>query len=154
MGRRNYRYFFVFVSSATILALYLIILSLLHLLKINPSFRAAIDKEKVPFAMLIYGALAAPYPAALCGYHVFLMARGETTREYLQGHKFPRNERHRPFSQGSWWKNFVVVLCRPRGPSYLEFKRPYRKGDTRLSVIKMKEVERQGIRRQSGEMAE
>ncbi|KAF8244651.1 zf-DHHC-domain-containing protein [Wilcoxina mikolae CBS 423.85] len=153
VGRRNYRYFFVFVSSATILALYLIILSLLHLLKSHSSFRTAIHRERVPFAMLIYGALAAPYPAALCGYHVFLMARGETTREYLHGHKFVRNERHRPFSQGSWWRNFVVVLCRPRGPSYLEFKRPYRKGDPRFSEIKMKEVERQG-RRRSGEMAE
>ena len=133
VGRRNYRYFFAFVSSATVLALYLVALTALHLTHgPYPSFAAAVRAERVPFALLVYAALAAPYPAALCGYHVFLMARGETTREYLHGHKFMRSERHRPFSLGSWWRNLVVVLCRARGPSYLEFKRGYRPGDTRL----------------------
>lgn len=92
---------------------------------------------------MIYGAVAVPYPAALCGYHVFLMARGETTREYLHGHKFVRSERHRPFSQGPWWRNFVVVLCRPRPPTYVELKRRYQRGDTRFSDRRMKEVRRE-----------
>lgn len=47
------------------------------------SFQEAIKTLRVPFAMLLYGALAAPYPLALTLYHVFLMARGETTREYV-----------------------------------------------------------------------
>ena len=80
-------------------------------------FAEALGTWRVPFALMVYGALATPYPLALCGYHVFLVARGETTREYLHGHKFTRAERHRPFSQKSLWKNFVVVLCRPRMPS-------------------------------------
>lgn len=29
-------------------------------------------------------------------------------------------------------KNWAAVLARPRGPSYLNFKRPYREGDVRL----------------------
>lgn len=81
------------------------------------SFRKAINAQRVPFAMMLYGILASPYPLALLGYHIFLIARGETTREYLHGHKFVRSERHRPFSQKSIFKNFVVVLCRPRPPT-------------------------------------
>jgi len=82
--------------------------------------------------MFIYGVLVTPYPAALCGYHLFLMARGETTREYLNSHKFLPRDRHRPFNQGSWWKNWAVVLLRPRSPTYLRFKAKYEEGDQRF----------------------
>jgi len=51
--------------------------------KYGKSFSDAIGDLRVPFAMILYGALAAPYPMALTGYHICLMARGETTREYV-----------------------------------------------------------------------
>ena len=35
-------------------------------------------------------------------------------------------ERHRPFDEESFWRNFLVVCCRPRGPSYMEFKKSTR----------------------------
>lgn len=88
--------------------------------------------------MVIYGALATPYPAALMGYHLFLMGRGETTREYLNSHKFVKKDRHRPFTQGNIIKNWFVVLCRPRPPTYLNFKRKYEDGDQRFGERKGK----------------
>jgi palmitoyltransferase ZDHHC9/14/18 len=96
------------------------------------SFGASINYWRVPFAMVIYGILATPYPAALMAYHLFLMGRGETTREYLNSHKFLKKDRHRPFTQGSLIKNWMVVLCRPRPPTYLNFKRKYTDGDQRF----------------------
>ncbi|KAF2275010.1 palmitoyltransferase erf2 [Westerdykella ornata] len=136
VGRRNYRYFFVFVSTATMLALFLLGASLAHLLvwrrQNNATFGDAINKWRVPFAMVIYGFLAFPYVLSLAGYHLFLMARGETTREYLNSHKFLKKDRHRPFTQGSFWKNWLVVLLRPRGPTYLHFKKQYEEGDQRF----------------------
>jgi palmitoyltransferase ZDHHC9/14/18 len=86
----------------------------------------------VPFAMAIYSVLAFPYPLALMLYHLFLMARGETTREYLNSHKFIKIERHRAFTQDNIIKNLIIVLCRPRPPTYLHFKRDYERGDQRL----------------------
>jgi palmitoyltransferase ZDHHC9/14/18 len=88
--------------------------------------------------MAIYGFLAFPYPAALMGYHLFLMGRGETTREYLNSHKFLKKDRHRPFTQGSIVRNWIVVLCRPRPPTYLRFKRKYEDGDQRFGERKGK----------------
>jgi palmitoyltransferase ZDHHC9/14/18 len=82
--------------------------------------------------MFIYGILAFPYVLSLTGYHVFLMARAETTREYLNSHKFLKKDRHRPFTQGSIWKNWLAVLCRPRAPTYLHFKQKYEEGDQRF----------------------
>ncbi|KAI7224002.1 hypothetical protein KC333_g69 [Hortaea werneckii] len=83
------------------------------------SFREALSgrtQERMAFAMLIYSLLALPYPASLFAYHVFLLARGETTREYLNSHKFLPRDRHRPFTLGGkWTRNWIAGLCRPRG---------------------------------------
>lgn len=143
VGRRNYRYFFTFVSSATLLALFLLGASLAHILVYRSreglSFGSAIDKWRVPWAMVIYGALASPYPASLWAYHLFLVGRGETTREYLNSHKFAKADRHRPFTQGNVLRNWIAVLARPRPPTYMQFKRPYKEGDQRLSTLKRRD---------------
>ncbi|KAL2831213.1 DHHC palmitoyltransferase-domain-containing protein [Aspergillus cavernicola] len=140
VGRRNYRYFFAFVSASTLLALFLLGASLAHILvyrlQEGISFGDAIDKWRVPFAMVIYGAIAAPYPASLWVYHLFLVGRGETTREYLNSHKFAKTDRHRPFTQGNIIRNWITVFGRPRPPTYMQFKEHYQEGDQRLSTMK------------------
>jgi len=136
VGRRNYRYFFTFVSFGTILGIFLTFASLGHCLRYQSqqriSFRESINHWRVPFAMFLYGLLATPYPASLWGYHLFLMARGDTTREYLNSHKFLKKDRHRPYNQGSPWKNWLATLLRPRPPTYLHFKEKYIEGDQRF----------------------
>lgn len=140
VGRRNYRYFFTFVSSATFLSAYLCGASLAQILVYahneGVAFGDAISHFRVPFAMVIFGFIAFLYPAALMGYHIFLMARGETTREYLNSHKFLKNDRFRAFTQGSWFKNWFVVLCRPRPPTYYGFKGSFSQGDQRFGTGK------------------
>ncbi|KAJ5469529.1 Palmitoyltransferase erf2 [Penicillium diatomitis] len=146
VGRRNYRYFFAFVSSCTILCLFLIGASLAHVLvymnREGISFGASISIWRVPFAMVIYGIIALPYPTSLWAYHLFLVGRGETTREYLNSHKFQKQDRHRPFTQGNALTNWIAVLCRPRPPTYMQFKRPYEEGDQRFATQKRKYLPR------------
>jgi palmitoyltransferase ZDHHC9/14/18 len=143
VGRRNYRYFFGFVSTATILGLLLSFASLGQVLAYRDqhhiSTSAAIGKCRVPFAMFIYGLLAFPYPAALWVYHLMLVGKGETTREYLASRRFPKAERHRPFTQGNVFKNWIAVLSRPRPPTYLHFKKDYEQGDQRLGARRTKQ---------------
>ncbi|KAL6866699.1 DHHC palmitoyltransferase domain-containing protein [Trichoderma novae-zelandiae] len=138
VGKRNYRYFFTFVSSATVLSLYLIGASLAQLIvyanQHDISFGKSVNHFRVSLALVILGIFSFLYPAALMGYHVFLMARGETTREFMNSHKFTKNERYRPFDQASFWRNILAVLCRPRTPSYYQFKKSYENGDQRLGL--------------------
>ncbi|KAL8862309.1 MAG: hypothetical protein Q9178_001318 [Gyalolechia marmorata] len=136
VGRRNYRYFFTFVSTGTLLAIFLAFASLGHCLRYQSdqkiTFAESVNKQRVSFAMFFYGLLAAPYPGCLLIYHLYLMGRGETTREFLTSSKFLKKDRHRPFSQGSFLKNWLVVLLRPRPPTYYHFKKEYEDGDRRF----------------------
>ncbi|KAL8633056.1 hypothetical protein Q9189_001134 [Teloschistes chrysophthalmus] len=136
VGRRNYRYFLTFVATGTLLGIYLSFASLGHCLRYRSeqgiSFARAIDKQRLPFAMFLYGLLATPYPACLWVYHLYLTGRGETTREYLNSHKFLKKDRHRPFSQGNFLRNWLVVFLRPRSPTYYHFKKEYEEGDRRF----------------------
>lgn len=136
VGRRNYRYFLTFVASGTLLGFFLLAASLTHVLvwrkRNHATFGHAINVWRVPFAMCVYAILIIPYPASLCGYHLFLMGRGETTREYLNSHKFLPKDRHRPFSQHSILRNWASVVTRPRPPTYMRFNHRYAAGDQQL----------------------
>ncbi|KAI0162172.1 DHHC palmitoyltransferase-domain-containing protein [Xylariaceae sp. FL1272] len=136
VGRRNYRYFFTFVTSATLLSLFLIGASLAQILlysnREHISFGQAINHFRIPFALVVYGVFGFLYPSALTGYHLFLMGRGETTREFLNSHKFMKKDRYRAFTQGNILKNWFVVLCRPRPPTYYRFKNRFEEGDQRF----------------------
>ncbi|TVY40825.1 Palmitoyltransferase, partial [Lachnellula occidentalis] len=112
VGRRNYRYFFTFLTSVTILGSMVLGFSLAQILiyrnQHHISFGASISHFRVPFAMVIYAFLTTPYPFSLWVYHIFLMGRGETTREYLNSLKFLKKDRYRVFTQGNLIKNLVV----------------------------------------------
>ena len=136
VGRRNYRYFFAFVTTATMLSLYLAFASLGHCLKYQSlhhvTFGNSIGANRVPFAMFIYGILAFGYPGSLWTYHLFLTGMGQTTREYLNSHKFSKNDRHLPFTQGDPIRNWIAAFGRPKPPTYLHFKEHYEEGDQRF----------------------
>ncbi|KAL1301508.1 hypothetical protein AAFC00_005751 [Neodothiora populina] len=148
VGRRNYRYFFTFVASGTILGFYLLAASLAHILvwmvRHHSNFGHAVNVWRVPFAMFVYSLIIIPYPASLLIYHLFLTGRGETTREYLNSHKFQEKDRHRPFSLHSVRKNWAAILARPRPPTYMRFKGHYERGDRRIGdTVKTKKPEKQ-----------
>lgn len=149
VGRRNYRYFLAFLSSATILGLLLSAASLTHVIRYMStnelSFTQAVDKLRAPFAMAIYGFLAFPYPACLWIYHIFLTGKSDTTREFLASQHFPKTERHTPYTNGSLIKNWVVAFLRPKPPSYMEFKRPWMVGDQRYGHFAMVSAKDEGL---------
>ncbi|KAK3711871.1 Eukaryotic peptide chain release factor GTP-binding subunit [Vermiconidia calcicola] len=151
VGRRNYRFFFSYVAFGSLLALLLLAFSLVHVglyaRQHNLSFSSSLSgrvQERMAFAMFIYSVLALPYPGSLFAYHLFLIARGETTREYLNSHKFLPKDRHRPFAQASLLRNWVAVLVRPRPPTYLQFRKSHDPGDARLGhTVPKKERKRE-----------
>ena len=140
VGRRNYRYFFAFASSGTILSLFLAFASLGQVIAYSNeeqvSFVSALKSNRVAFGMFIYGIVAFGYPGSLWIYHLMLTGRGETTREYLASRRFKKQDRHRPFTQGNLLSNWIFVLFRPRSPTYMHFKKEYESGDQRYGSVR------------------
>lgn len=153
VGRRNYRFFFSYVGSVTFLAVLLVAFSLTHVIlyaqQHNIGFGESLTgrtQERIAFAMFLYAILAAPYPGSLFFYHIFLTSRGETTREYLNSHKFLPKDRHRPFSQSSAFQNLLSVVTRPRPPTYLQFKAKYNPGDARFGHVQPKKQRKRELK--------
>jgi palmitoyltransferase ZDHHC9/14/18 len=142
VGRRNYRYFFSFVTFGTIMGLYVLATSVAHLwlyAKENGiSFGGACSRQRLVLTLLVYACLTTLYPMSLMVYHLFLIGRGETTRELLNSRKFAKADRHRPFNVGNPFWNYVVVLCRPRPPTYVQLKEKHHEGDQRFEMVKLR----------------
>ncbi|KAF5386790.1 hypothetical protein D9615_001602 [Tricholomella constricta] len=137
IGRRNYTTFFSLLCAATTTLLLIIITSAIHLWLLttvptasgqNLNFRHALsDRKGIGSAVAFCLSIAVIWPVgALLAYHARLLVLNVTTIEQIrnQAHKsieFPgASKPPNPFSHGARRRNFVSVLCRPQGFSWLD----------------------------------
>lgn len=113
IGRRNYRYFFLFLLSLTAHIMAVFGFGLLFILY----HRQNIDRLHaiVTLAVMCVAGLFFIPVAGLTGFHIVLVARGRTTNEQVTG-KFRGGVN--PFTNGCW-KNVSHVLCSSQAPRYL-----------------------------------
>uniref|UniRef100_A0A8C9XG85 Palmitoyltransferase n=1 Tax=Sander lucioperca TaxID=283035 RepID=A0A8C9XG85_SANLU len=117
IGRRNYRYFFLFLLSLTAHIMAVFGFGLLFILY----HRQNIDRLHAIVTlgvMCVAGLFFIPV-AGLTGFHIVLVARGRTTNEQVTG-KFRGGVN--PFTNGCW-KNVSHVLCSSQAPRYLGRKK-------------------------------
>lgn len=128
VGRRNYASFFLFLLSAVLTMIYIIVTCGLHLyiltVRQKVSFQEALEQgpgSAVAFSISV----VVIWPVlALLSYHLRLLVLNVTTIEQI------RNQAHKtvtagpappnPFSHGRWNRNFAYVLCKPAGFSWLD----------------------------------
>ncbi|KAF7440631.1 Eukaryotic peptide chain release factor GTP-binding subunit [Pleurotus ostreatus] len=127
VGRRNYTSFFALLLSATLTLILIIVTSALHLWWLTQrehlDFRHALNRG-AGSAVVFCLSIAIIWPvAALLSYHLRLLLLNITTIEQIrnQAHKtlVPDVAPPNPFTHGSWRRNFVAILCRPAGYSWL-----------------------------------
>ncbi|XP_030207346.1 palmitoyltransferase ZDHHC5-A isoform X1 [Gadus morhua] len=117
IGRRNYRYFFLFLLSLTAHIMAVFGFGLLFILY----HRQNVDRLQaiVTLAVMCVAGLFFIPVAGLTGFHMVLVARGRTTNEQVTG-KFRGGVN--PFTNGCW-KNISHVLCSSQAPRYLGRKK-------------------------------
>jgi palmitoyltransferase ZDHHC9/14/18 len=127
VGRRNYTFFFSFLSSAVLTLCLVICTSAIHLYLLTQmdqvDFRDAL-KLGVGSAVAFSLSMLVVWPVtALLAYHMRLLLLNITTIEQIrnQAHKtlIPGAPPPNPFTYGSWRSNLAEVLCRPAGFSWL-----------------------------------
>ncbi|XP_065337364.1 palmitoyltransferase ZDHHC8 isoform X2 [Cloeon dipterum] len=114
IGRRNYRYFFMFLISLSIHMMS--IFSLCLIVVLNSKDKLA--ELNTIICMVIMGIIALLFIPifGLTGFHVVLVSRGRTTNEQVTG-KFKGG--FNPFSRGCC-QNCCYTLCGPQFPSLLK----------------------------------
>ncbi|XP_030042038.1 palmitoyltransferase ZDHHC5 isoform X2 [Microcaecilia unicolor] len=113
IGRRNYRYFFLFLVSLTTHIIGVFGFGLLYVLYHVEELSKA--HTAVTMAVMCVSGLFFVPVAGLTGFHMVLVARGRTTNEQVTG-KFRGGVN--PFTNGCW-KNVSHVLCSSPAPRYL-----------------------------------
>lgn len=137
IGRRNYRYFFLFLiflstHMITIFACCLIyIMDNGHRLNAHPSI--------ITMVIIVICTLLFIPILGLTGFHVVLVSRGRTTNEQVTG-KFRGG--YNPFSRGCW-SNVCYTLCGPQYPSYAGRRKKPKATVTSHSANVMKKEENQ-----------
>ncbi|XP_058876971.1 palmitoyltransferase ZDHHC5-like isoform X2 [Acipenser ruthenus] len=113
IGRRNYRYFFLFLLSLTVHIIGVFGFGLLFILYHSEQL-GKVHCAVTMAVMCVAGLFFIPV-AGLTGFHLVLVARGRTTNEQVTG-KFRGGVN--PFTNGCW-KNISHVLCSSQAPRYL-----------------------------------
>ncbi|KAI9495385.1 DHHC palmitoyltransferase-domain-containing protein [Zychaea mexicana] len=123
IGKRNYRSFFVCITSSTVLCLYIVAFCLVHMLVViqdDMSFGYMFSQAPVSFVLAIVCFLLLFMVGGLTLYHCSLIMRGVTTHEQLRAHimrakDIPSN----PYVSENPFINMSRVLCQPQPKRYV-----------------------------------
>ncbi|KAF5191279.1 S-acyltransferase [Thalictrum thalictroides] len=85
IGKRNYRLFFMFVSSTTIFSLYILVLCCLSIRNIMKVYQCnlwkALEISPVSGILIVYSFIGAWFVGGLTSFHVYLICTNQTTYE-------------------------------------------------------------------------
>ncbi|XP_049762354.1 palmitoyltransferase ZDHHC8 isoform X2 [Schistocerca cancellata] len=114
IGRRNYRFFFMFLISLSMHMTSIFALCLIYVLKNKEKLTEVHTVISIVLMGIIILLIIPIY--GLTGFHMVLVARGRTTNEQVTG-KFKGG--YNPFSRGCY-RNCCYILCGPLYPSLLK----------------------------------
>ncbi|XP_063402869.1 palmitoyltransferase ZDHHC9-like isoform X2 [Mytilus trossulus] len=124
VGRRNYRYFYLFILSLSILCIYIFACVLTHLIlrSKDDNFLHAMRDSPASIVEAIICFFSVWSIIGLAGFHTYLASSEQTTNEDIKGSYSAKRgqENFNPFSQGSILRNCLVVLCGPTPPSLID----------------------------------
>lgn len=105
IGRRNYRYFFMFISTSTILCLYVFVFSCINLSQ--KDFWDGISHDYVSDFLIIYCFIAVWFVGGLTAFHFYLICTNQTTYENF---RYQYDKKGNPYNKGSL-RNIGETLC-------------------------------------------
>merc|ERR1719507_2629475 len=117
IGRRNYRYFFMFLISLSLHMIGIFVLCLVYILNHKEAEQLKTVTAIITIVIMVIISLLFIPIFGLTGFHIVLVARGRTTNEQVTG-KFRGG--YNPFSRNCC-NNFCFSLC---GPQYPSLKNP------------------------------
>ncbi|KAF7108664.1 hypothetical protein CFC21_109088 [Triticum aestivum] len=111
IGKRNYRFFLMFVSSATVLCIYVFTFCWVNIGKTMDThectFGRAILKSPISAILMLYTFVAVWFVGGLTSFHLYLISTNQTTYENF---RYRYDRRSNPYNRGLV-QNFIEILC-------------------------------------------
>ncbi|XP_025096975.1 palmitoyltransferase ZDHHC9-like isoform X6 [Pomacea canaliculata] len=124
VGKRNYRYFYLFILSLSVHCIYIFacVLTNLILRAQQDNFLTAMKDSPASVIEAIICFFSVWSIVGLAGFHSYLVASELTTNEDIKGSFTSKRgqDNFNPYSKGSIFKNCMQVLCGPTPPSLLD----------------------------------
>ncbi|XP_034104001.1 palmitoyltransferase app isoform X1 [Drosophila albomicans] len=125
VGKRNYRFFYLFLVSLAFLAVFIFSCSVTHLVLLMKTEQEVFEViKKAPFTVIVVFIcfFSIWSVIGLAGFHTYLTTSDQTTNEDLKGSFSskggPRTQN--PYSRGNICLNCCHILCGPMTPSLID----------------------------------
>ncbi|KAL8134466.1 protein S-acyltransferase 8 [Apium graveolens] len=122
IGQRNYRYFFLFVSSSMLLCIYVFAMSALYFKFLMDDYKEtvwyAMKHSPASVVLMLYCFIALWFVGGLTGFHLYLISTNQTTYENF---RYRADNRINVYNLGCL-SNFQEVFCSTIKPSRNKFR--------------------------------
>ncbi|XP_028780267.1 probable protein S-acyltransferase 7 [Neltuma alba] len=122
IGLRNYRFFFMFVFSTTLLCIYVFAFCWVYIRRIMEAEETTIWKAmiKTPasIVLIVYTFISMWFVGGLTAFHLYLISTNQTTYENF---RYRYDRRANPYNKGVF-NNFAEIFCSTIPPSKNDFR--------------------------------
>ncbi|EEE54331.1 hypothetical protein OsJ_01304 [Oryza sativa Japonica Group] len=122
IGLRNYRFFFLFISTSTLLCVYVFVVSWLNIVAHKDGNDGSLLKsmagEPLSVVLIVYTFVSVWFVGGLTVFHLYLMSTNQTTYENF---RYRYDKKENPYNRGAI-SNIAEVFCAGIPPSMNNFR--------------------------------
>ncbi|XP_051148978.1 probable protein S-acyltransferase 4 [Andrographis paniculata] len=118
IGIRNYRYFYLFIATSTVLCLYVFIVSWINIIRPKVSVLRALKTDILSDFLIVYCFIIVWFVGGLSIFHFYLISTNQTTYENFR-YRYDKEEN--PYNNGML-NNFLEVFFAKIPPSMHDFR--------------------------------
>ncbi|XP_063040599.1 palmitoyltransferase ZDHHC14-like isoform X2 [Engraulis encrasicolus] len=133
VGRRNYRFFYMFILSLSFLTIFIFSFVITHVIlqSEHKGFLGALKDSPASVLEVVVCFFSVWSIVGLSGFHTYLIGSNQTTNEDIKGSWSSKRgkDNYNPYSHGNIFSNCCAALCGPLPPSLID-RRGYMLPDT------------------------
>ncbi|XP_053365512.1 palmitoyltransferase ZDHHC14-like isoform X2 [Clarias gariepinus] len=124
VGKRNYRFFYMFILSLSFLTIFIFAFVITHIImkSQSSSFLNALKDSPASVLEVVVCFFSVWSIVGLSGFHTYLIGSNQTTNEDIKGSWSSKRgkDNYNPYSHGNIFTNCCAALCGPLPPSLID----------------------------------